>query len=230
MWAGRINGGRDDHVAEVQVDKKRVAFDHLLNFVTHTLTCLFALSHAHVYTMIRSIATLPLRPSFQRRLLASRFTVAHRQSRSQHAHAPLARPPSALPSYFKTQDDSHDLRQLFDHAQTSTPATSTHTTGVFGYHVKSPYELRPLTQRVIIQCQAIVDRICDSHGDPTELRRVVKNLDRLSDVLCGVIDMCELLRTVHPDPVWVEECENAYAGLCSFMNELNTHPGMYEVS
>jgi intermediate peptidase len=62
------------------------------------------------------------------------------------------------------------------------------------------------------------------------MRRVVKNLDRLSDVLCGVIDMCELLRTVHPDPEWVEECEQAYARLCNFMNELNTHPGMYEVS
>ena len=181
---------------------------------------------SHVPKMIRSLRSLALRPSYSRRTLAARIT-----ARSQHAaaHPRLARPPP--PAFFKAQDNSHDLRQLFDHAQTSTPTGSSHTTGLFDYPVvKTPYALRPLTERTIVHCTAIVDRICNSPGDPAELRRVVKNLDRLSDVLCGVIDMCELLRTVHPDPEWVDECEEAYSRLCSFMNELNTHPGMYEVS
>ncbi|OXH64855.1 mitochondrial intermediate peptidase 1, partial [Cryptococcus neoformans] len=64
--------------------------------------------------------------------------------------------------------------------------------------------------------------------DPAELRHVVKNLDRLSDVLCGVIDMCELVRNVHPDPRWIEETEKTYETLCSFMNELNTNRGLYD--
>ena len=59
---------------------------------------------------------------------------------------------------------------------------------------------------------------------------VVKNLDRLSDVLCGVIDMCELVRNVHPDELWVMESEKAYERLCSFMNGLNTDQGLYRVS
>ena len=178
--------------------------------------------------MIRSVTSLPLRPSYNRRILASRFTARSTTRFLNAAASRVARPPP--PVYHKTQDNSHDLRQLFDHAQTSTPPTSSQTTGLFDYPVKTPYALRPLTERTMVHCQAIVDRICNSPGDPSEMRRVVKNLDRLSDVLCGVIDMCELLRTVHPDPEWVEECEQAYARLCNFMNELNTHPGMYEVS
>jgi len=200
--------------------KRRLSTVYLLIVTLHCL-----LYPSHVYSMIRSITSLPLRPSYSRRILATRFT-----ARSNHAaaRAHVLRPPP--PAFFKAQDNSNDLRQLFDHAQTSTPTGSSHTTGLFDYPLRTPYELRPLTERTIVHCSAIVDRICDSQGDPAELRRVVKNLDRLSDVLCGVIDMCELLRTVHPDPEWVEECEEAYGRLCSFMNELNTHPGMYEVS
>jgi intermediate peptidase len=195
---------------------------------TRSLSLLVLAVHLHVYNMIRSITSLPLRPSYSRRILATRFSGRSSTRSLNTAASRIARPPP--PVYHKAQDDSHDLRQLFDHAQTSTPPTSSQTTGLFDYPVKTPYALRPLTERTLIHCQAIVDRICNSPGDPSEMRRVVKNLDRLSDVLCGVIDMCELLRTVHPDPEWVEECEQAYARLCNFMNELNTHPGMYEVS
>lgn len=77
-----------------------------------------------------------------------------------------------------------------------------------------------------------MQRIVDAPLDPTgkELRLVVKNLDRLSDVLCGVIDMCELVRNVHPEEEWVAQSDLAYERLCSFMNELNTDRGLYEVS
>jgi len=55
---------------------------------------------------------------------------------------------------------------------------------------------------------------------------VVKNLDRLSDMLCGVIDLAELVRNAHPDRAWVEAANNAYEALCEFMNVLNTHVGL----
>jgi len=59
---------------------------------------------------------------------------------------------------------------------------------------------------------------------------MVKNLDRLSDLLCGVIDLAELVRNVHPDSAWVEGANAAYEQLCEYMNELNVHIGLYEVS
>jgi hypothetical protein len=181
-------------------------------------TCL--VSDAH--NMIRFIPTLPLRPTYLRRLLASQVPA---RSRSKHTVSGIARP--APPASFSTQDDG-DLRQLFDRP-TNTNSPSARPTGLFDYPLGPALSLRPLTERTLIHAQAIVDRICNSPGDPTESRRVVKNLDRLSDLLCGVIDMCELVRSVHPDQQWVDECDLVYERLSSFMNELNTHTGMYEV-
>lgn len=59
--------------------------------------------------------------------------------------------------------------------------------------------------------------------------KVVKNLDRLSDMLCSVIDLAELVRNAHPDHAWVDAANEAYETLCEFMNVLNTHVGLYEV-
>ncbi len=61
------------------------------------------------------------------------------------------------------------------------------------------------------------------------LKKVVKNLDRLSDMLCGIIDLSELVRHAHPDKAWVDAANHAYETLCEFMNVLNTHVGLYEV-
>lgn len=59
--------------------------------------------------------------------------------------------------------------------------------------------------------------------------KVVKNFDRLSDLLCSVIDLAELVRNAHPDDAWREAANEAYEGLCGFMNVLNTHTGLYDV-
>ena len=58
---------------------------------------------------------------------------------------------------------------------------------------------------------------------------MVKNLDRLSDMLCGVIDLAELIRNAHPDSAWVQSAEHVYEKMCEFMNILNTHVELYEV-
>lgn len=62
------------------------------------------------------------------------------------------------------------------------------------------------------------------------MMKVVKNLDRLSDLLCSVIDLAELVRNAHPAEQWRDAANEAYEGLCGFMNVLNTHTGLYEVS
>ncbi|WRT67090.1 uncharacterized protein IL334_004056 [Kwoniella shivajii] len=137
-------------------------------------------------------------------------------------------PPPPLLNTPSTSDDAA-LKAHFD-LPYSTTTTST-SSGLFQFPpLTHPRSLRPLTERTIIQASAIVERICNAPLDPTgkELRGVVKNLDRLSDVLCGVIDMCELVRNVHPEKQWVDESDRAYEVLCSFMNELNTSRGLYE--
>ena len=59
---------------------------------------------------------------------------------------------------------------------------------------------------------------------------LVKNFDRLSDKLCGVIDLCESIYTSHPEQRWKNEAGRVYEELCRVMNEMNVDVELYEVS
>ena len=74
----------------------------------------------------------------------------------------------------------------------------------------------------------LVNRITNANTKE-ELRKVVKNLDRLSDTLCSVIDTAEFVRTSHPDPKFAQAANWAYEYLCSYMNVLNTNTELYQV-
>ncbi|KAH9816265.1 putative mitochondrial intermediate peptidase mitochondrial precursor [Melampsora americana] len=51
--------------------------------------------------------------------------------------------------------------------------------------------------------------------------------DRLSDGLCRMIDLAELLRNLHPDSNWIQASDQAHDLLCRYMNTLNTHRELY---
>lgn len=156
--------------------------------------------------------------------------------------------------------DDHTLRAMFDQPANGPgvlgqPDALT-TTGLFLHpRLQDPEYMQTLTSQTLQHGVHLVDRICSvlpasqfepihpdspfaAHLDTPRseyeharaLRMVPKLLDRLSDVLCLVIDMAELVRNVHPDERWVEASDRAYERLGSFMNGLNTHQGLYEVS
>lgn len=76
----------------------------------------------------------------------------------------------------------------------------------------------------------LVERIANApEQGEAEMRKVVKLFDRLSDVLCKVIDAAEVVRCLHPDPAWRQGAETVYEELFSWMNTLNTDPRLYEV-
>lgn len=126
-----------------------------------------------------------------------------------------------------------DLRAILDEpfSNTSSPSTSLTPTGLFGNAtLRNPDDFILLAHATINKAKAIVARITKApEAGPTEMRMVVQNFDRLSDVLCGVIDAAELVRHAHPDPAWVEASDEAYNILCSYMNVLNTHTSLYQV-
>jgi hypothetical protein len=144
----------------------------------------------------------------------------------------LASPVSVSPS-------STPLRQVFDSPSfvTSNP-TSTVPTGLFLQPLlTTPDAFLDVAEQTILRAQVLVTRICapseisDSlPGVESQFLAMVKNLDRLSDLLCGVIDLAELVRNVHPDEAWNEGANEAYESLCAYMNVLNTHVGLYQVS
>jgi hypothetical protein len=125
--------------------------------------------------------------------------------------------------------DDLDLAAVFDQ-----PSTSTHTSsipsGLFGENaLTTPQSFHALAVANVLKAQAITQRVLDAPRSREEMFKVVKNLDRLSDTLCSVIDLAELVRNSHPDAKWVKMADDIYDQLCEYMNTLNVSVKLYEV-
>jgi intermediate peptidase len=126
--------------------------------------------------------------------------------------------------------DDKILVSLFDQPTLGAPSSPLSPTGLFGHRsINHPQSLISLANATLIRARLLTKRILRARQSRSELLKVVKNLDRLSDMLCGVIDLAELVRNAHPERVWVEYANNAYEMLCESMNVLNTHVGLYDV-
>lgn len=126
--------------------------------------------------------------------------------------------------------DDKGLVSLFDQPKVNLRTHPFSATGLFGHpSLTHPRALVSLADATLIRAQRLTDRILRSRESIDDLLKVVKNLDRLSDLLCGVIDLAELVRNAHPDRLWVDAANHAYETLCEFMNVLNTHVGLYDV-
>ncbi|KAF7307093.1 Mitochondrial intermediate peptidase [Mycena indigotica] len=121
------------------------------------------------------------------------------------------------------------LITIFDRPRTTHKSTIS-STGLFGHrNLTTPNELVALADATVIRAQLLTDRILRAKESRRELLLVVKNLDRLSDLLCGVIDLAELVQNAHPDVKWIEAANFAHEKLCNYMNVLNTHTELYSV-
>ncbi|TFY80026.1 hypothetical protein EWM64_g3984 [Hericium alpestre] len=132
---------------------------------------------------------------------------------------------TAAPS---SAEDS-DLVSFFDQPSGAARWSSPTSTGLFGQRsLASPAAFHDLALSTLLRAHLLTERIVRARQSRDELFKVVKNLDRLSDMLCSVIDLAELIRNAHPDPEWVESANEAYEQFCEYMNVLNTHVGLYE--
>ena len=119
------------------------------------------------------------------------------------------------------------LKAALDGSQTQTVSQMMSPTGLFGRpELQSPAGLGEAAARARLLSQTLVSQVA-MQLDQTQ---VIKRLDRLSDVLCSVVDTAELLRHVHPDAAWVAAADSAHSSLTRFLNELNTDPRLYGVS
>ena len=189
----------------------------------------------------------PSTPRLHHRLARSSSTQARRNPGTSKRSAPLAAlarepeptipypPPSQyypIHSGSPTSADDELLKAHFDDPH-YVPITSSAPVGLFQFPpLTAPQALGPLTERALVLCMALQKRIVNAPSEPSgkELRLVIKNFDRLSDTLCGVIDLCEKVRHLHPDPAWVEAADEASDRLNGYMNVLNADEGMYKVS
>ncbi|KAI0785474.1 mitochondrial intermediate peptidase [Irpex lacteus] len=126
--------------------------------------------------------------------------------------------------------DDADIIADFDLPRGAQRPSGLKPTGLFGHgFLTTPSAFVQLADSTLLRAEVLTQRIVRARESREELARVVKHLDRLSDLLCGVIDLAELVRNAHPDPVWVQTAEHVYEKMCEFMNVLNTHVELYYV-
>ncbi|KAK0465607.1 mitochondrial intermediate peptidase [Desarmillaria tabescens] len=174
----------------------------------------------------RNAFTTPLSSQpfrFQGCLIAKQESLRRRTTRRNlSTHAPHPTIPAST--------DDKALVTLFDNPRDGFKLSPFSRTGLFGHpSLAQPRGLISLANATYIRAQVLTNRILRARESRDEMFKVVKNLDRLSDMLCGVIDLAELVRNAHPDRAWVDAANTAYETLCEFMNVLNTHVGLYQV-
>lgn len=98
---------------------------------------------------------------------------------------------------------------------------------------KNPYltdakGLKSFSDESLTSAKALTSDLIHESNSPEALRSYVKDLDRLSDILCRVIDLCEFVRVAHPNKSFVKEAENAHQELFEHMNILNTSKPLFD--
>lgn len=71
------------------------------------------------------------------------------------------------------------------------------------------------------KCKELVERV-SSASTLEEYKNLPRDLDRLSDLLCRVIDLSDFVRTIHPQQNVAAAASAAYSLMFQYMNELNT--------
>ncbi|KAI1329609.1 peptidase family M3 [Xylariaceae sp. FL0255] len=138
----------------------------------------------------------------------------------------------STPVQHSPPDANHDdalLRQIFD----SPPAfrglmrpffeTATgQNVGLFrNKYLTSPQGFLKFADITIAQASIIVDRVTNA-SSLAEYKTLVRDLDRLSDLLCRVLDVSDFVRITHPDTRIQEAASAAWAKVYMYMNQLNT--------
>lgn len=112
------------------------------------------------------------------------------------------------------------VERIIDYAKSTTPLSS------------SSNKHKRKDKQVESSSSNTTKHIQYSHSHESQIRDLliqVKQVDRLSDLLCSVIDLAELVRNLDPNSEWIKHAEVAYQELCYYMNQLNTHVDLYKV-
>ncbi|KAF1956655.1 zincin [Byssothecium circinans] len=139
-------------------------------------------------------------------------------------------PPSASTLYglssARAKEDDETLRKIFDNAKFwedfSRASKKNPPTGIVGNHyLRHPDGFLDFVRVTLQRCNSIVENV-SAASSIHEYKSMVKDLDRLSDLLCSVIDLADFVRGTHPERRVQAAASKAYAIMFQFMNQLNT--------
>ena len=94
-------------------------------------------------------------------------------------------------------------------------------------YLTDPKGLKEFSKVSLKQAQELVDQM-RTDTSKEGIRNYIVNLDKLSDTLCRVIDLCEFIRSAHPDERFVTAAQQCHEEMFEFMNVLNTDVKLYE--
>jgi len=147
------------------------------------------------------------------------------QSIASAAASATSRPVDHGPS---TRHDDTVLRTLFD-APTgrSFPDFGLQKShGLFkNRYLTSPDGFVAFAQKNLEKATRIVHRVLNA-GTTKEYQSIVRDLDRLSDLLCRVLDLSDFVRMTHPDARFQAAATGSWNMVYQYMNELNTMTGL----
>ncbi|KAL7628621.1 Mitochondrial intermediate peptidase [Parahypoxylon ruwenzoriense] len=127
-------------------------------------------------------------------------------------------------------DDSL-LRQIFD-----SPPAFEHfgktwvkgggNVGLFrNKYLTSPQGFLTFAQVTVTRAQKLVDKVLNA-STLEDYKALVRDLDRLSDLLCRVLDVSDFVRVTHPDEKIQAAASQAWSLVYQYMNQLNTTTGL----
>ncbi|KAI4216827.1 MAG: hypothetical protein LQ351_000776 [Letrouitia transgressa] len=98
--------------------------------------------------------------------------------------------------------------------------------GLFQNHyLTHPNGFLAFSNATLEKCRKVVAKVVHA-SSVDELRSIPRDLDRLSDLLCRVLDVADFVRATHPKPAFQEAASQAYGTMFEYMNVLNTTPDL----
>lgn len=134
-----------------------------------------------------------------------------------------------------TSDPKHDdltLRQIFDSPSAwlafSGSFKGKPRVGLFrNAYLTNPQGFLVFAHVSLARAQNIVDKVLAATS-LSDYQNIVRDMDRLSDLLCRVIDLSDFVRVTHPDRNMQAAAAEAWGVVYQYMNQLNTTTGLNE--
>ncbi|KAK6361568.1 Mitochondrial intermediate peptidase [Orbilia blumenaviensis] len=142
--------------------------------------------------------------------------------------------PTTTTTYSSSSNDlKHDdtlLRSIFDSPEAYKSFTSRSQkphTGLFqNRFLTTPNGFIIFANSCLKKAKRVVDRVSRATSQEDHIR-IIKDLDRLSDLLCRVLDLADFIRNTHPDEKFVMAADKAFQSVYEYMNILNTTTDLY---
>lgn len=137
-----------------------------------------------------------------------------------------------IPNHINPSDkyDDSTLRLIFDSPgiweQFSLKSKSGINYGLFqNRFLTKPQGFHDFASSNLKKAQKLVNKVLTA-SNTDEYDNIVKDLDRLSDLICRVIDLSDFVRATHPDPEMQNAATQAFSMMYEYMNILNTTRGL----